>query len=349
MSKRKEGQNKSMTTLAQSHLDAAGVSYLKAINGADGAHLAKYMRELEILTNMLGNEPVVVSVGVGNGVEVMALQQLLKDKSARVIGVDLSDSAISYTRKQIEKFNLSNVDLLQASGIELPLVDKSVDGYVLSAILHEIFSYVPNGLVALKRGIVEAIRVIKPGGYLYIKDFATVNNPNSLATIELKTNFARNFYYLFTKHYRKFESWGEDGVKQMTGDIDLSFVFPSPEDNRVTIPAGWASEFLMHLRNAFNDVLDGSLRLDDDGITNWKEINEQYYPSVSKKVLSPQDFGDLIITTAQQAFPDRMFEIEALNLVTRPSNNDEIGIHVHVEGHSIEDLTRKLFVFAKIR
>ncbi len=338
---------------AQEHLDLAGEVYLKQINGIDSSHLAKYIEELERMKKHFSPNPTIVSVGIGNGIELLALMHHFQNKvnRGRVLGLDLSTAALKFAEQTMRKLGVSP-ELLQGSATSVPLRNESIDGYVLSAILHEIFSYVPDGENALRLAIVESLRVLKPEGRVYIKDFATTNDPDSPITLELKTDYAREFYKLFAKHYRKFESWGYDGVRDMAGNIQSTPNFPQTlnSDGTVTLSCGLASEFLMHLRNAFNDTLKGGLTLDEIGIRSWKEINEQYHPSIENKILSPNDYV-CFIEDIFNLFPERKFEVIEKEVVSRPDNEKELGIHVGIthnpSNHTISDLTGKMFIVIK--
>lgn len=334
-------------TGAKKHLEGAGQGYLEQINGIDLAHLAKYKTELNLLKAHIGEtkSPVLVSLGSGNGIEAHALNSL-GGPQAKIVAIDLSIGALQVAQRHIHRFNLDeSIIPVNASGLEVPLANESVDGYAMSAILHEVFSYVPAGLNALKTAVREALRVTR--GAIYIKDFATVENPQTEVTLSLIDDFTIKFYKLFKNHYRKFEIWSNKDRQEMLAHMDDLYSFPDLQDNKVTLPAGWASEFLMHLRNAYNDFMKGALDLTDKGIIAWKEINEQYHPSIRGNVLSPNQYQKMVMDIAESDFPDRGLDVKESKVTPKQSNERALGDLVEVVGEdapSIAELTAKMYL-----
>jgi ArsR family transcriptional regulator len=118
-----------------------------------GAHAS-----LHALLGLLPQDWVIGDLGCGTGV----VASMLAPHVARVIGVDASDDMLASAHARAG--HLPNVDLRRGSLEALPLPDASLDAAVMMLVLH----HVPAPAVAL----VEAARVLKPGGRLVIVDMA---------------------------------------------------------------------------------------------------------------------------------------------------------------------------------
>jgi SAM-dependent methyltransferase len=94
---------------------------------------------------------VLVEVGCGVGTDLVRFAQ----GGARVIGVDLADTAVRLARQNLDLHGLAG-KLLVGDGARLPLPDASVDVFYC----HGVLQYADDA-----RGIVkEALRVLEPGG-----------------------------------------------------------------------------------------------------------------------------------------------------------------------------------------
>jgi len=110
------------------------------------------------LLAMLPREWVVADLGCGTG----AMVATLAPHVARVIGVDASAEMLAAAGERTAA--LDNIELRAGSLESLPLEDRSVDAALLTLVLH----HLPSPATAL----VEAARVLKPGGRLLIVDMA---------------------------------------------------------------------------------------------------------------------------------------------------------------------------------
>lgn len=97
-----------------------------------------------------GNKEKVLDCGCGIG---MTSAELLK-RGFDVISIDLSK-----TSKEIAK-ELYNIDVIQASNMNLPFGDTFFDYVISSGVVH----HTPNA----KKSVEELIRVLKPQGLLYL-------------------------------------------------------------------------------------------------------------------------------------------------------------------------------------
>ena len=118
----------------------------------------------------LTNNPTVLYVGVGGGMELLQFAYFSRRKGA-VIGVDLVDEMLSACRenlglaeKQNSWFHSGFVDLRQGDALALPLKDGSVDVAAQNC-LFNIFRE-----RELAKALAEMYRVLKPHGRLVLSD-----------------------------------------------------------------------------------------------------------------------------------------------------------------------------------
>jgi ArsR family transcriptional regulator len=110
------------------------------------------------LLALLPRDWVVADLGCGTG----SMLAMLAPHVQRVIGVDASAEMLAAAGERTAA--LDNVELRAGSLEALPLDDRSVDAALLTLVLH----HLPSPAAAL----VEAARVLKPGGRVLIVDMA---------------------------------------------------------------------------------------------------------------------------------------------------------------------------------
>jgi ubiquinone/menaquinone biosynthesis C-methylase UbiE len=153
---------------------------LDAIRQSRGAAAAGYFREnaahwheirslhvddAEVeaaLTRIVGEirPEMLLDIGTGTG----RVLQLLGPGLRRGLGVDLSREMLAVARANLERAGLRNCALRQADMYQLPLPDDSFDMITLHQVLH----FAENPQAALR----EVFRVLRPGGYVLLVDFA---------------------------------------------------------------------------------------------------------------------------------------------------------------------------------
>lgn len=133
----------------------------------------------------LVNEPTVLYVGVGGGMEVFQFSYFSRKKHG-VIGIDVVDEMIDACRKNLKTaeemnpwFQSDFVDVRKGDAMNLPVEDNSIDVAAQNC-LFNIFDKED-----LKKAIAEMYRILKPNGRLVLSDPVTEDPmPESLKNDE---------------------------------------------------------------------------------------------------------------------------------------------------------------------
>lgn len=107
----------------------------------------------------ISGEAQVLDCGVGSGSLSMALQRLLTDKRVNWYGIDTSSEMLN-TAEAVTRRAGMTVSLKQANVLSIPYADASFDMVMAAHVLE----HLPQPDRALK----EMVRVLKPGGRLFI-------------------------------------------------------------------------------------------------------------------------------------------------------------------------------------
>jgi len=118
----------------------------------------------------LTNEPKVLYVGVGGGMELLQFSYFSR-KEGGVIGVDVVDEMLEASRQNFKEaemlnpwFKSSFIDLKKGTALDLPIVNNSIDVAAQNC-LFNIFTQSD-----LKKALTEMYRVLKPNGRLVLSD-----------------------------------------------------------------------------------------------------------------------------------------------------------------------------------
>ena len=118
----------------------------------------------------LANNPKVLYVGVGGGMELLQFAYFSRQKHG-VIGVDVLDEMLDASRKNFavaenenDWFKSEFVDLKKGDALNLPIEDESIDVAAQNCVFN-IFK-----LDDLRKALSETYRVLKPGGRLVMSD-----------------------------------------------------------------------------------------------------------------------------------------------------------------------------------
>lgn len=141
-----------------------------------GLSIPKIMQEMNygcgstVSAQDLVNNPKVLYVGVGGGMELLQFSYFSRQK-AGVIGVDVVDEMLEASRQNLKIAEIENdwfksefVNLVQGDAMNLPIEDESIDVAAQNC-LFNIFK-----AADLKKAISEMYRVLKPHGRLVMSD-----------------------------------------------------------------------------------------------------------------------------------------------------------------------------------
>lgn len=145
--------------------EAVAQAYFRS-HAADWDHIrALYVSEAEVeacMRDALGHRPFPVFVDLGTGTGRML--ELFQDRFERGIGIDANQAMLSYARSRLNGGVSGRIQVRHGDIYNLSLADKSVSVVCMHQVLH----YLSDP----RRAILEAARVLEPGGRLLIADFA---------------------------------------------------------------------------------------------------------------------------------------------------------------------------------
>ncbi|QNE31938.1 metalloregulator ArsR/SmtB family transcription factor [Sphingomonas sp. NBWT7] len=144
---------------------ASALQWFEANAGEWDAIRSLHIAESDVeraMQAMLGDAPLgrLVDIGTGTG----RMIELFAPRARTALGIDRSSEMLRLARAKIGEQGLGNAELRQADLYSLPLGDGAAD----VAIVHHVLHYAQQPGAA----IVEAARVLAPGGRLLIADFA---------------------------------------------------------------------------------------------------------------------------------------------------------------------------------
>ena len=132
------------------------------------------------ILDVIGDRPLgrVLDVGTGTG----RMLQLLADRADRAVGLDTSHSMLSVARANLEQRGMQGWELRQGDVHSPPLDRASFDLVVVHQVLH----YLDDPA----RALMEAARLVVPGGRLLVVDFAPHRHDFLRAAAHRRLGFA---------------------------------------------------------------------------------------------------------------------------------------------------------------
>lgn len=288
----------------------------------------------------------IVSIGVGSGAELLALSELFDSKSIDIMGLDLSSVVIENAIHRIEKYGLASKFVL-GSAINLPFKNCSIDVIIESALLHEIYSYVPNGKKAWKKAITDVADTLSENGILLLRDFSTPTEKSM--KLEFKSEFSKRFYKYFVDYYRVFQQWDGESSKIIDRRNYNSKDYPVLEltSNHVYLDLPKIAEFMLHFRNFFEDYSHGITTFMDKG---WKEINETYLvPRPDGEGIVPmsrEEYVRTVIATANAELANKGYELICLQnkLSERQDTAEFLREHFTLRDSDVGNIDEDTFI-----
>ena len=109
----------------------------------------------------------IADIAAGTGDLSIALARRMPD--AQIVGVDLSEEMLAIGREKIRHRHLdSHITLQQGDGENLPFEDSSFDAVTIA--------FGIRNFADREAGLREALRILRPGGHLYILEFSMPKN-----------------------------------------------------------------------------------------------------------------------------------------------------------------------------
>jgi arsenite methyltransferase len=140
----------------------------------DGVMAPVYLFHTTHMCEVIRPGDTVVDLACGPATQLAQLARLNPD--VRFIGIDLSAPMLARAREHVAALGLANVELRQGDITELSsLGDGSVDAVVSSMALH----HLPT-VDLLEKTFAQVRRVLRPGGGVYLADFARLHAEKSI-------------------------------------------------------------------------------------------------------------------------------------------------------------------------
>lgn len=112
---------------------------------------------------MVGEEPVGSLLDVATGTADLAI--MAASKARHVMGIDISEGMLKHGRTKVDQRGLTQrITLQQADSTELPFADATFDAITVA--------FGVRNFEDLSKGLREMIRVLKPGGRIFILEFS---------------------------------------------------------------------------------------------------------------------------------------------------------------------------------
>lgn len=148
----------------------------------------------EVLALIAGSEldssQTLTLLDPGTGTALIPIEICQRNAQVQIIAADLATEMLKVAADNLRSVQLSDrISLELADARQLPCPDCSVDGVIANSLIHHIADPLPI--------LQEMLRVIKPGGFLFLRDLA---RPDSLDDLE---SLVRQYAANDTPHQRQ--------------------------------------------------------------------------------------------------------------------------------------------------
>jgi ubiquinone/menaquinone biosynthesis C-methylase UbiE len=164
-------QNRAAVAAAFFKANAAQWERIRALHAPDKDVEAAIVRRLSD-----GPLDSLLDAGTGTG----RMLELLAPHAKRAVGLDISPEMLAIARDRLARQGLHHVQVRLAATYRLPFPSATTDSGFDAVLFHQVLHYLDDPGAA----VIEAARVLRPGGRLLIADFA----PHALEF--LRTDFA---------------------------------------------------------------------------------------------------------------------------------------------------------------
>lgn len=173
--------------------DPAQVVAFRAAGLENGVMAPVYLFHAANVSSVVRPGDTVLDLGCGPANQLAMIARLNPD--TRFVGLDLSDEMLGFASERVEQDALSNVTLLRQDITRLDaFADASVDAVYSTVVLHQL----PD-VAAFEAVFRQVARVLRPGGGLYLVDFAHLKTERVIRYFA--NQYADRQPELFTRDY----------------------------------------------------------------------------------------------------------------------------------------------------
>ncbi len=348
-------------SFAKHWLNDISDSYFDGI-GENGVNATSFIEKTEPVKEFISDDArSILSFGVGDGSEVIALLKHFSNKNIQIYGVDISRKSLDKTNEKLDSVNCNTVNLIHNPKGNFPtsLHQVRLDGIVFSSVLHEVYSYHANGRDHLRKLLIDSCKSLQIGGIIFIRDFCVPTQDREIE-LSFKTETAKSFYTYFQKYYRSFLNMDKD-TRKMYFDISAHrFNFPPPNGDCVQIGLIAAAEMMCHFYYYLDQISRGGIK---EFSPTWKELAETYflpnlYNTVNYKPLYSLEYVENLKQVMSEALDSGEVILTEMNRVaSRPnmakcfSMHFEFSDEFHASSQIVfEQLSSKIeLVFRKVK
>lgn len=161
----------------------------------DGVMAAAYLFHSARISQVIQGCQTVLDLGCGPATQLAQIAQF--NPEVRFTGLDLSSNMLTDAKRHVEALGLENVTLRQGDITRLDAFDdNSLDAVISTMALH----HLPT-LEHLDKCFAEILRVLKPGGALYLTDFGRLKSLHSVIFFAYMNS--RHQPHLFSLDYER--------------------------------------------------------------------------------------------------------------------------------------------------